>query len=176
MFDWLTGRRKRDQAFIAEMVRATAAGSNLASLRSALSTVGVKLPTAPGPELVAEAAAGLAHSLLRSTGKGLEDDDVLFTAGLFTFVAANHFSFKIAESFEQSATLAIAALVGYSRPDFDRLHEPVVNAYNSMSGAESSPILGIGKTIARWAETPSAENHGSLTRLFSFCLEHVGPA
>lgn len=176
MFDWLTGRRKRDQAFIADMAKASAAGANIASLRSALSTVGVVVPPTPGPGLVAQAAAGLTQNILRDTNKTLADDDVLFTAGLFTFVAANHFSFKVAEPFEESASLAIAALGSYSRPSFERLHGPIVDAYNSMSGKESPTLLAIGETIARWAETPTTENYNRLCELFSICLENVGPA
>ncbi|MCF6112209.1 hypothetical protein [Mesorhizobium muleiense] len=176
MFDWLTGRRKREELFAAEMMKAAAAGQKLASLRSALSTLGVILPKDhPSPSFVAEAASGLTHTMLRTVGKSISDDDVLFTAGLFVFVAANHFSFQVAEPFEESASLAVAVLVGPSPTEFARAHTAIVDAYNSMSKADSPTLLAIGKTIARWTASPSAENYASLCELFSLCIANVKP-
>jgi hypothetical protein len=174
VFDWLTGHRKREELFAAEMVKAAAAGHKLAAIKSALSTLGVGTSERASPAFVAEAAAGLMRCVVTGSGRSTSEDDVLFSAGLFTFVAANHFSFEIAEPFEESASLALLELLGPA--DLARAHPAIVGAYNSMTQADSPTILAIGKTVARWAAKPSSENYLSLIELFTLCLEQVKPA
>jgi hypothetical protein len=173
MFGSLTGRRKRDEEFAKQMMRATAEGHGRAQMRSALSTIDVELSGNDDVTYAARAAAGLVRKLITTIGADPQDDDTIFAGGIFAFAAANHFSYQIGASFEQTSSLALLDLAGGSPQVFKRTLDPVVNAYNRMTSSGDKVMLAIGQNIARWTQSPSSEQFSRLSALFKICLTNI---
>lgn len=173
MFGWLTGRRKRDEEFAKQMMRAAAEGHGRAQMRSAFSTIDVALSGNDDVTYAARAAAGLVRKLITTIGADPQDDDTIFAGGIFAFAAANHFSYQIGASFEQTSSLAMLDLAGGSPQEFKRTLDPVVNAYNRMTASSDKVMLAIGQNIARWTQSPTPEQFSRLSALFKTCLTNI---
>lgn len=172
MFDWLFGRRTREEQLLVDMMKSAGEGHRLAQLRTALSTIGVSLPDQSVPA-VATAASSLALDLAKRAGSAITDTDCLYVSGLFTFGAANCFSYRCGVPFEQSASLAVMMLVGSNPQEFERVHPAMVRDFNAMATENSETHRAIGTTIASWEASPSRENYARLTALFALCLKHA---
>lgn len=195
MFGWLTGKRKREEEFMLNMMRAVAEGDSLRRLRQAIATVSTTELNEKSPsENAAIAAAALATAVVKRATADLDDDDDdddldlddledldldgdddkdddRFLAGLFAFVYANYFSLLLAGQFEMAAPIAVLHTL---RPGhFEKWFNPVLNYYNQASASNSNEILAIGKSCEHWYKEPTAENFDKIVKLFKICREHV---
>src|ERR1700722_3425284 len=112
MFGWLFGHKKRDEEFLLKMMKAAAEGESLAQLRQAIATISSEPLTGDDTEKAGIAAAILATALTNSAISQIQDDDDRFTAGMFAFVAADHFSRMTAGSFEFASVLSVMRTLG----------------------------------------------------------------
>src|SRR5262245_36041966 len=116
MFDWLFGRRRRDEEFILDMMKAAAEGDRLHRLRQAIATVSSE--SMHGKDATEDAAIAAAILTTAIAERAIEDDDDRFVAGVFAFVFSNYFSFLLAGNFEMAASLAVMKVVGVD--EFER--------------------------------------------------------
>lgn len=194
MFGWLTGKRKRDEDFMIDLMRAAAEGDSLRRLRQSIATVSsVELNRKSPSENAAVAAAALANAVMEKVIGNLDDDDDeddldlddidldddneddkdddRFLAGLFAFVYANYFSLILSGQFEMAAPIAVLHTLGTGH--FEKWFNPVLNYYNQASASNSKEILAIGQTCERWYKEPTTENFDRIVKLFELCRSNV---
>lgn len=166
-FFWITPQGRR---FLVE----TGVESNgRAQMRSALATIDVELTNDDDVACAASAAAGLVRKLISTSGADPYDDDTIFTAGIFAFAAANHFSDQIEASSKDalnSFLLALLILADGSAPEVNRVFEPIRNAREQMG---EKVKLAIAQGIYQWARSPSSDRLSLLSELFELCLTHT---
>lgn len=172
MFDWLTGRKRRDEEFLVEMMKAAAEGDHLHRLRQAIATISAEpIGGKDATDNAAIAAAMLTTAIVRKTITLIEDDDDRFQAGLFAFVFSNYFSFLLAGNFEMAASLAVMRVVGVD--EFERCFNTIQESYNHMVQTRPAVPGAIGKTCEEWFKNPSSTRLDRLAGLFQLLRSHV---
>jgi len=165
MFWSLFGRKKRDEEFLLKMMKAAAEGESLAQLRRAIATISGEPLTGDDTEKAGIAAAIVATALAKAAISQIQDDDDRFTAGMFAFVAADHFSRMIAGSFELASVLSVMRTLGSD--EFERCFTAIATSHNAMLVSKSNLVPLIGQNCAAWLQRPSSENFEKLVRLFA---------
>jgi len=172
MFDWLFGRRRRDEESAIDLKRASAEGDRLHRLRQAIATVTARsLDGKDATENAAIAASVLTGAVVEQTIVGIEDDDDVFVAGIFAFVFSNYFALLLGGNFEMASSLAI--MKGLGLADFNRRFGMIRNSYNGMVQSDPKVIDAIGKTTEAWFRNPSPAQFERLTKLFKMLRDHV---
>jgi hypothetical protein len=169
MLDGFFGRKKRDEDFLLKMMKAAAEGESLAPLHQATATISDEPLRGDDTEKAGTAAAILATSLANSAISGIQDDDDRFTAGMFAFIAADHFSRVTAGSFELAAVLSVMRTLGSGQ--FERCFTAIESSHRRMLDSKSNVAPAIGQNCATWLRRPSPENFEKLVRLFKVVRE-----
>jgi hypothetical protein len=174
MFGWFRSRRKREEE-LDFLISCARQGERYAQLRTAVATLDVlTLSTDNDEQFVAEAAAGLSRYLLE-TYEDPEDEDAVFTAGIFCVVAGNHFSKELGTDFEFSSALGLRILFEYPE-DFERIAPAVISSYNTLVTSQPKSMQAIGQTVSSWMSDPSDDNFRRLHKLFGIFCDNIQEA
>ncbi len=163
----LFGRKRREQEFLLEFVKAAQEGQSKASIRSAVSTMGGTLNHSDDVQFVGYAASAWAKEVAtESTGTEKEQ----LAAGLFAMVAANHFSYKVGASFELASSLAILDTLGLAGSD---RAPDVIDLYNKTVISRPDIIKAIATTLINWEGNPSSDKLDRCRQLYQICRDGV---
>jgi hypothetical protein len=171
MFNWLSGRKRRDEESL-RMVRAAAEGDRLHRLRQAIATISTKpLYGKDATEHAASAAALLTNAIINDTISAVECDDDRFTAGFFAFALSDYFSLLLGGNFETAASLTVLMVLGAE--EFERCFSTVQESYNRMVQSRVDAIQAIGMTCDAWFKNPSPSHFKRLAELFKLLRSYV---
>jgi len=166
MFEWLSGRKRRDQEFLMGLMKAAAEGDRLHRLRQAIATISVEpLHGKDATELAVDAATTLTRAMVKEANGAIVDDDDRFVSGLFAFVFSDYFATLLAGSFEMAAPLAVLGVLGSD--EFDRCFNTIQVSYNEMVRSKRTVIEAIGKTCEAWFKQPTPEKFARLVELYA---------
>jgi hypothetical protein len=172
MFSWLFDRRRRNEEFLRELVKAAAEGHQLHRLRQAIARVSAdKLDGTDATENAGVAAAALVNAIVAKSIGQIDDEDDRFVSGLFAVVFSNHFSMMVAGTFEFASTLAVLRVLGTEQ--FKLWFNAIISFYNEASRADSQEIQAIGITCALFYNEPSTTHFEKLVELFELCRKNV---
>ncbi len=137
---------------------------SLVQLRRATATISTEPLNGDETEIAGTAASILTIALVNSTISQIQDDDDRFTAGMFAFVAADHFSRMTAGSFELASVISMIRTLGTD--EFERCFTAIEASHRKMVGSNSKVVLAIGQNCAIWLKQPTSENFQKLAQLF----------
>lgn len=163
----LFGRKRREQEFLLEFVKAAQEGQSKASIRSAISTLGVTLNHSDDVQFVGYAASAWAKAVAKESSRTEKEQ---LAAGIFAMVAANHFSYKVGSSFELASSLAILDTLGLSGSD--RTPE-VIDLYNKTVSSRPDIIKAIATTLINWEWNPSSDKLNRCRELYRICRDGI---
>lgn len=168
----LFGRKKRDEQFLVDMMRAAAEGADRAKINQALGSVGVQQNPEPDNAVFSvKASAAIVRVIAKNAGRSIPtmDDDDQFVAGIFAFVVSNHVSRLVGAPFETVSSLVLLDLFGL---EWAANVSVIADSYNRMCQT-GRVIEVIGVNVARWFNNPTHEQMGKLVELFDLCRKHI---
>lgn len=168
MFNWLTGRRKREKEWMMDMVRTSREGEHRAQLARALGSAGIQLPEEPdNTAFCINASAAFVRMLLRrcELDANMMDDDDRFVVAIFCFSASNFISWHVGAPFEIVASVVPLDVFG---PEYAIQVPSWGSSFNEMS--KSGRIVeAITKSIERWFVEPTDSNLQKIVGLYTVC-------
>ncbi len=172
MFEWFKRRKRRDEEFFLNYVRAAAEGENRAKVNRALGSVGVQLPFEPdNTQYCIKASAALVRVVTEKVGVSMHaaDKDDRFVVGIFGFVAGDYFSGIMGAPFETVSSIVALDLLGV---EYAAQIGSLGDSYNRM--AQTGRVIeAIGQNIAKWVSAPTDEQLKKLADLFKLCRQHA---
>jgi len=184
MFGWLfKKKREQDLQFAATLMRAAAEGAQRGAERSkverAIATLGLEINSeSDNKDFCLKAVVAIVRDLAKSAERSPTwlDDDNRFLAGIFAFTFSNALSYRLAVSFELTASTSTFMLISagdresmeHDMRDIDEIGA----SYNRM-GKEGRVIEAIGTTFSKWLVRPTNENYASLVELYRLLGNHI---
>jgi|GEM_PF-2166913 len=171
MLSWF-GKKKREEQFFVDMMRAAAEGEKIASLKSSLAFIGVEVSDSCKDEKIAGyGAKALLDALAEKSQVSASVTEVEYIDGIMLMVFSNHMAYVLQCSFEVVSTFSLIIHFGHDEPDKSA---QAIASYNAMSAANSKVIQAVGNACVKWCNEPSEANLSSLAALRDILLQSAG--